>query len=124
MNSVALEDDVKSGSLNVTQSTPEVTALDNAGPRRVVDNYDYDLGLDGSADFASGQSDATLYGLVGSTGVAVSVDPTGASAGANDPNYDSTSMVLESYGLKWGVGQAVDFSAKLKGNSALARAVA
>ena len=124
VNSVVIEDDMTSASLDVTQETPEVTSFADAGPRRVVGNYDYSQSYEGAADFASGQSDATLFGLVGSVGVATTFDPTGASAGANDPNYDSTSSVLETYTLKGSVGAAVTWSAKLNGNSALTRAVA
>ncbi|MDO8704081.1 MAG: hypothetical protein Q7J84_03965 [Sulfuricaulis sp.] len=101
-----------------------VTSLADAGPRRVVGNYDFSLGAEGVADFASGQSDATLFGLIGSAGVAMALDPTGTSAGPNDPNYDATSIVLESYSVKGGVGAGVTFSAALQGNSALSRAVA
>lgn len=124
VNSVQVEDDMDSFNLTIKQETPEVTGLDNAGPRRVTGNYDYGLDLSGPLDFASGQSDATFHGLVGSSGVAVAVDPTGASAGANDPNYDSTSMVLEEYSISGKVGGAVQGAVKLAGNSALARAVA
>lgn len=124
VNSVALEDDIDNFSLDVTQEVPTVTSFADAGPRRVTGNYDYGLKMDGKADFASGQSDATLFGLVGSTGVAQAVDPTGATAGANDPNYDATSVVLESYSISGQVGGAVQFSAQTKGNSALSRAVA
>lgn len=124
INSVALEDDIDNFSLNIDQETPVVTAFADAGPRRVTGNYDYNLEVSGSADFASGQSDATLHGLVGSAGVAMAVDPTGATAGANDPNYDSTSIVLSSYKISGAVGGKVDFSATLQGNAALSRAVA
>lgn len=124
VNSVALEDDITSASLDVKQEVIDVSALSDIGPRRLVGNYDYGMGLEGVADFASGQSDATLYALVGSAGVATEFDPTGESAGPSDPNYDSTSSVLESYSLKAAVGAAVTFSAQLQGNSALARAVA
>ena len=65
VNSVALEDDIDNFNLSVTQETPVVTSFADAGPRRVVSNYDYKLDISGSADFASGQSDATLFGLVG-----------------------------------------------------------
>lgn len=124
VNSVSIEDDVNSFSLDVKQEVIDVTAFADAGPRRLTGNYDYGLSVEGAADFAASQSDATLYGMVGSSGVAVAVDPTGASADANNPNYDSTSMVLESYSLKGAVGAAVTFSAQLQGNSALDRAVA
>lgn len=123
VNSIAIEDDINKFTLDVSQETPAVTSLADAGPRRVVGNYDYGLDLGGNPDFASGQSDATLFALIGSAGVAVAVDPTGATAGANDPNYDATSMVLESYSISGSVGGAQEFSAKLSGNSALSRAV-
>lgn len=122
---VALEDDVQSITLKVDQETPEVTALADVGPRRVVDNYDYSLSIDGAVDFASGQTDATLFGLVGNTdGGAMAFDPTGNSAGPNDPNYDATSVVLSSYQIKASRKDAVTFSAELRGASALTRAVA
>ena len=122
--SVALEDDANSFNLDVQQELPVVTAFADAGPRRVTGNYDYGLQLGGVADFASGQSDATLFGLVGDAdGGAMAVDPTGASAGANDPNYDSTSVLLESYQISGATGGAVQFSAQLRGNAALSRAV-
>lgn len=121
---VALEDDIDNFSLKVSQETPTVTAFADAGPRRVVGNYDYSLDISGKADFASGQSDATLFGLIGDTdGGAMAVDPTGASAAANDPNYDATSAVLSEYSISGAGGGAVEFSATLQGNSALVRNV-
>lgn len=123
VNSVAIEDDLDSASLEVTQEAPVVTSFADAGPRRVVGNYDYKLTGEGPMDFASGQSDATIFALVGSTGVASAFDPTGGSAGSNDPNYDSTSVVLESYTISAQVGGAVRGSFTLAGNAALSRAV-
>ena len=122
---VAIEDDADNISLNVDQETPVVTSFADAGPRRVVGNYDYSLDVSGAADFASGQSDATIFGQVGDAdGAVMALDPTGASAGANDPNYDSTSVVLSSYKISGAVGGRVDFSATFQGAAALTRAVA
>ena len=125
VNSVALEDDINDVTLTVDQETPEVTAFSDAGPRRVVGNYDYNWGFGGALDFASGQSDATLFGCVGTTGtgVAVAFDPTGTSASANHPNYDATSVVLGSYSISGRIGEGVTFTAEVRGNSALTRAV-
>lgn len=124
LNSVAIEDDLDSVELSVTQETPVVTSFADAGPRRVVGNYDYTETIEGSMDFASGQSDATIFGLLGvAVGQASAFDPTGATAGANDPNYDKT-VVLGSYRIGGRVGEAVRGSAELRGNSALTRAVA
>ena len=92
-----------------------------AGPTRVVGNYEHSLDISGQFDGASGAVDATLFGLVGSAGVASAFDPTGASAATNDPNYDST-MVLESYQIDAKVGSALMFSATLQGAGALTRA--
>jgi len=122
--SVALEDDIDNFALNVTQETPVVTALGDAGPRRVPANYDYGLDISGGADFAAAQSDATLFGLIGSAGVAMGVDPTGAGPDGDNPHYDATSVVLSSYKISGAVGGRVDFAASLQGNSALARTVA
>lgn len=125
LNSVALEDELTSAGLDIKQTNPVVTALSDEGPRRVVDNYDYTASLEGGFDGASGQGDATFFGMIGSDGVALAFDPTGAaSPGPNDPHYDAASVVLESYSIKASVGSAVTYSAGLAGNSKLDRAVA
>ena len=124
INSVALEDDIDDFSLDIEQELPVVTSLADAGPRRLAGNFDFGLDIAGSADVAASQSDATLFALVGSAGVALDLETTGAAAGSNDPNYEATSMVLASYKLSGKVGGPLTFSASLKGNSALSRAVA
>jgi len=121
VNSVSLEDELTSIDLKVDQETFKVDGFSNAGPERVVGNYDYTASLAGHSDFASGQGDATLFAMVGSAGVALAFDPTGQSAGANDPNYDATAVVLKSYSIKAAVGAPITYSAELEGASALAR---
>lgn len=122
VNSVALESYIDSISMKVSQETVNVAGLVQTGPTRVVGNYDHSLDVSGQFDGASGAVDATLFGLIGNAGVATGFDPTGASAGANDPNYDST-HVLESYQIDAKVGSALMFSASLQGAAALTRAV-
>lgn len=120
----AIEDDLNSASLAVEQEVIDVTGFADAGPRAVVGNYNFRHELGGFADFASGQSDATLFALVTDTdGAAMAFDPTGATAGANDPNYDST-IYLSNYTLSFAQGAAATFTATLPGGSALTRAVA
>jgi len=122
---VALEDDINSASLNITQETPVVTGFSDAGPRRVVGNYDYDLDVAGAADFVAAQSDATIFAFIGAAAAkAMAFDPTGAAAGANDPNYDAADILLQTYSISGSVGGPVTFAAKFAGNSALSRAVA
>ena len=120
---VALEDDINSASLNITQETPVVTGFSDAGPRRVVGNYDLDVA--GAADFVAAQSDATIFAFIGAAAAkAMAFDPTGAAAGANDPNYDAADILLQTYSISGSVGGPVTFAAKFAGNSALSRAVA
>lgn len=120
LNSVSIEDELTSIDLSVDQETIKVDGFSNAGPERVVGNYDWKTSLAGNFDGATGQGDATIFALLGSAGVATGFDPTGASAGASDPNYDGT-QVLKSYSIKAAVGAAVTYSAELEGNSALTR---
>jgi hypothetical protein len=80
VNSVAIEDELNSIELKVEQETVSVNGFSAIGPERVVGNYDFSMSVAGSFDGASGQGDATLFGLVGSAGVAVGFDPTGNSA--------------------------------------------
>lgn len=121
INSVSFEELADEISLKVQPETPEVTCLADAGPRRVMGNYDFTMSVKGAADFASGASDATLFGMLSSSGVAVGFDPTGTAAGVSDPNYDST-MLLGSYEITAKTGAAAMYSAELRGGSALTRA--
>lgn len=123
VNSVALEDDVTGYSLDVTQELPVVTSLADAGPRRLAGNYDWSLNLDGNNDFAASQSDATLFGLIGSAGVTLDLEPTGNNSGTDDPNYGGT-VLLASYSVAGQVGGAVTFRSQLMGGSALSRTTA
>ncbi|MFH0900674.1 MAG: hypothetical protein V2A73_08610, partial [Pseudomonadota bacterium] len=103
---------------------PTVTGLSDAGPRRVVGNYDYNLQCEGAFDGTAAQGDATIFAMVGAVATkALAFDPTGNSAGASDPNYDATDVVLESYTISGSVGNPVTYSVTVQGNSALARAV-
>lgn len=125
VSSVAIEDELSSAELSIEQETPIVTGFSDAGPRRVVGGYDYGLSGEGHFDGAASQGDATLFALVGvATVQATAFDPTGNAAGANDPNYDSTDMLLESYSIRAARGGSVEYSFQLRGNAALTRAVA
>lgn len=122
VNSVALESYADNISLKLKQEAISVEGLVQTGPSRVVGNYDYSFDLAGQFDGASGAVDATLAGLIGSSGVAVDFDPTGTSVGANAPHYNPSSVVLESYEVTAKKGAAVMYSCTLQGNSAINRA--
>ena len=124
---VVLEDDIDNFSLNITQEAPVVTSFADAGPRRVVGNYDFTLDIGGSPDFTAAMSDATIFAFVGAAAAkAMAVDPTGKAdpADANNPHYNATDIILTSYSISGSVGGRVEYSASFGGNSALTRAVA
>ena len=119
---VALEGFMRGGGLSIDQELPDVTTLSDAGPRVVVGNYSGALTLEGPADFASGGSDATIFADLGVAASVVSIEPTGATAAASDPNYDF-SAALASYSFSWSVGSPIDYSASYTVTSAITRAV-
>jgi hypothetical protein len=124
LGGTALEDFITSITQGITQPEIDTTCLGDAGPRSLIDNYKYTYALDGHADFAAGASDATLFGLVGDEdGAATVFQPTGAAAGADDPNYTG-GAVLTSLNITSRVGSPVDYSAQLSGRETLLRAVA
>jgi hypothetical protein len=123
---VVLEDDIDNFSLAISQEAPVVTSFADAGPRRVVGNYDFTLDVSGSPDFTAAMSDATIYGFLGASAVkAMAVDPTGKvdPADANNPHYNATDIILTSYSISGAIGGRIDYSASFAGNSALTRAV-
>lgn len=120
---VPLEDFITQIQQSLTQPSIDIRCLGDTGPRSLIDSYTFEHSLDGHADFAAGGSDATIFGLVGvQDGDDVVYAPTGAGAGADDPNYESTD-VLAQYTITSRVGQAVDWSARLSGAGTLDRAV-
>lgn len=124
VSAVYIDDEATSAGIDVTQETIVTSGLSTVGPTRVVGNYDHSMSLEGVPDFAAAQSDATLFGLIGSSGVATAYEPTGQVVGANDPHYDCTLMLLSGYSLKSAIGAPTTFSASLDGGAALTRAVA
>ena len=123
LNAVAIEDELNSITQNLTQEVINVRGFATTAPEKVIDGYDYSYSLGGSWDGAASQGDATIHGLIGSAAVASGFDPTGNTAAASDPNYDS-SVFLSSYTISASTGAAVTYSATLEGTGALTRAVA
>lgn len=123
LGGAAIEDELDKIDLKMDQESIKVDGISSVGPERVVGNYDWTVSLGGNFDGAASQGDATLFGLIGdANGAAMAFDPTGATAGTDDPNYDATAVVLKSYSISVGVGQAIKYSAELEGASALTRA--
>lgn len=120
LNAVAVEGWINNFSLGIEQETPAVTAFADQGPRVVVGNYNWNSEIAGPWDGAAGAIDATLWGLVGSTGVSYSAELTGTTGAVNAPEYTGT-VVLGSYTIRGAVGQPITYQARLAGNSSLIR---
>lgn len=120
---ISLEEYLTNVEMNITQEAPVVTAFADAGPRRVVGNYDYTFSIEGQWDNTSALVDEKIFSQVGAAATAIGFDPTGQTAGSSDPNYDG-SVILTNYTVRAAIGQAVTFSAAMAGASALARNVA
>ena len=120
-NSVAIEDELSKIDMNVDVNLPEVTAFGDSAPEYVEGLADSKFTLEGSADFASGLGDATLFGHLGSGEAAFDFDPTGTAAGASNPHYTGNALV-RSYRISCDVADAAKYGAELQVNGALTRA--
>ena len=120
-NSVSIEDELNSIEMSVDNNLTEVTAFADTGPEFVEGLANSVFNIAGAADFASGQGDATIFGQIGSGEAAYVFQPTGAAAGASDPNYTGNALV-RSYTVRCEVGGAATYSAVLQVNGANTRA--
>ena len=123
LNSVAIEDELNSTTMNVNQEVVNVRGFSSLAPEKVTDGYDWNHSIGGNADFAASQGDATIFAMLSAAAVAAAFDPTGATAATNDPNYDGN-VLLGSYSISGSTGGAITYSATLEGTGALARTVA
>jgi len=107
----------------VSQDLQEVTAFADVAGEFVEGKYGWTHELGGSWDPAASQGDDTIFAMIGTGEVAAAFDHTGATAGANDPNYDGN-VLLERYSISARVAAPVTYRASLRGNGVLTRAVA
>ncbi len=123
LDSLAIEDELNRVDQEITQVVSEVTAFADTAQEFVEGKYGWTQELSGSLDPAASQGDAKLFSMLGGGEKAVGFDPTGVTADANNPNYDGN-VLLERYGISAPVDGPVTYRASLRGNGALARAVA
>lgn len=107
--------------LATKQEVPLVTAFSDAGPRRVIGNYDYKMDIGGFFDGADGQIDTIIAALRGATADQyVSAQPTGNSNGSL--SYEALCH-LSAEPIAARSGDAVLLSATLEGINQLGRGV-
>lgn len=120
---VAIEDELNSIGMTVDNKLTEVTAFGDTGATYVEGLPNSKFALAGSADFATSQGDATIFGQIGGGQAAFVFQPTGAAASADNPNYTGNAMVAR-YSITCAVGAAATYACDLQVNSKPTRAVA
>jgi hypothetical protein len=107
----------------VDVNLPEVTTFGDSAGEFVEGLPTSTFSVSGFFDGASAQGDATIFGQIGSGEAAFVFQPTGQSAGANDPNYTGNALV-KSYRIRAEVGGPVSYTADFQVNGVLSRDVA
>lgn len=95
INSVDLSDHVRQVTVNYQAELLDETAMGATTRARKGGLKDWSMTIEFLQDFAAGEVDATLFGLVGTT-FTVEVRPTSAARSATNPGYTGTG-ILESY---------------------------
>jgi hypothetical protein len=102
---VDLSDSISSVSLSTTRDAVETTAFGTTGARtRVAGLADNAVTLEFHQDFASGEVEATIYPLIG-TSAAVVVKPNGSVTSATNPAYSFNALVTEWTPVNGAVGE-------------------
>lgn len=121
VNGVDLSDDVSDLALNYKSEMLDETAMGDTTRTKKGGLKDWSIEATFHQDFASGQVDATLFSLVGTT-TCVELRPNNACSSANNPSYSGIGT-LESYPpMGGGVGSLLDARASWQASGTLNRA--
>ena len=120
---VDLSDSISSVSLSTTRDSVETTAFGSTAARtRVAGLADNSVTLEFHQDFASGEVEATIYPLIG-TSAAVVVKPNGSVTGATNPAYSFNALVTEWTPVNGAVGELATASVTWPVDGAISKAV-
>jgi hypothetical protein len=105
INNIDLSDHVASVTINQSVDAVETTAFGDGGRTRIGGLEDSSITLDFHQDFASGEVDATIAGLVGGT-ASFQISPFGTAVAASGtaPRYSGTVLLTEWTPLNGSVG--------------------
>lgn len=127
LNSVDLSDHVESVEINMAHEDIDITAMGATARAHAPGLREDAITLSMFQDFAAGEVDATLNGLLGQqAGFAFEIRPTSAAVSATNPKYTGTAILLEYQPLAGTVGEASQTSVELKmaAGSSITRATA
>lgn len=122
-NEVAIEDELSSLECSVDVNLPDITTFGDTWSEFVNAIPTGKISVNGFADFAAAQGDATIFTAISGGEAAFDFDPTGTSVGASNPHYTGNALV-KGYKINCDIGGAVQYSAEFQVNGILTRAVA
>ena len=129
-NSVAIEDELNSITMNATVAESEVTAFSDTYQNFIAGKKGVSFDVAGTLDLATSQGDATIFDHIHTTSGPKTLvfDPDGAGPDSNSPEYTCTSSgltgaICSSYTINLPVGGAATYSATFQCSGSTTRAV-
>ena len=129
-NSVAIEDELNSITMNATVAESEVTAFSDTYQNFIAGKKGVSFDVAGTLDLATSQGDATIFDHIHTTSGPKTLvfDPDGAGPDTNSPEYTCTSSgltgaICSSYTINLPVGGAATYSATFQCSGSTTRAV-
>ena len=129
-NSVAIEDELNSITMNATVAESEVTAFSDTYKNFIAGKKGVSFDVAGTLDLAASQGDATIFDHIHTTSGPKTLvfDPDGAGPDSNSPEYTCTSSgltgaICSSYTITLPVGGAATYSATFQCSGSTTRAV-
>ena len=121
INSVDLSNRVKQVALSYGAAALDNTAMGNNTKTNVGGLFDWSVSVDLYQDFAAGETDVTLFSLIG-TVVAIQINPTNAANSVTNPAYTGNALVESYEPVSGSVGQLAMVKLTLKAAGDLSRA--
>jgi hypothetical protein len=121
LNAVDLSDHLKAATLTYDGDAQEITASGDGTRTYLGGLKGWSVSLDFNQDYAAGEVDATLFGIV-ATVVAVELRATSAAISATNPSFEGNVVVTSYQPLGGSIGGAVAAPVSLQGSGTLTRA--
>ena len=129
-NSVAIEDELNSVTMNAAVAESDVTSFADVYQNFLAGKKNVTFDISGSLDMTATQGDATIFDHITLTSGPKTLvfDPDGAGPDTNSPEYTCTSSgltgaLVTSYSITLPVGGAATYSASFQCSGATTRAV-
>jgi len=119
INSVSFEEHLRNTTINVTVDLAESQNAADTWKERLAGHQDWNMSVDGVADFGDAKSDDTIFGRIG-TNTTNEWHPNGGTTATNNPSYSGAAL-WDSYTITAGL-DAITYSVSWQGEGTLTRA--